>query len=238
MKSKSELHTRTRLLIAAERVFALYGVEGATSRMIVAEAKQRNQSALTYHFRTRHDLMEAICKFRMEPIDNDRMTRIVDYLSDLPRPADRLPSLIRIACVPSILPIMDARGKSYFRRFLAQAITNPSTQFSSLIGGKFDAGLRQTSMLICREVSHLPAVVASRRVKTMYQSISYLTAHLEARCAVGPWKARKAELDAEIELMVDGFSGFMLAPHRAVAPTSIKILERKELEMKSQAALL
>lgn len=150
MKDKSELHTRTRLLIAAERVFALYGVEGATSRMIVAEAKQRNQPALTYHVTTR----------------------------------------------------------------------------------------QKTSMLTCREVSHLPAVVAGRRVKTTYQSISYLTAHLEARCAVGPWKARKAELDGEIEPMVDEFSGFMLAPHRAVAPTSIEIPERKELEMKPHAALL
>lgn len=232
------MDTRTKLLIAAERLYALYGQEGATSRMIVAEAKQRNASALTYHFATRQELMEAICKFRMEPINNDRMRRILEYLSELPKPADRLRSLIRISCLPSVVPIIDARGKSYFRRFLAQAITNPSAKFSSIIEGKFDAGLRQASTLICREVSHLPTAVAVKRVTTMYRSISYLTAHLEARCAVGAWKDRKAELDVELELMIDGFTGFMQAPHKAVLPVKATVLERENSERELQSALL
>lgn len=232
------MDTRTKLLIAAERLYALYGPEGATSRMIVAEAKQRNASALTYHFATRLELMEAICKFRMEPINNDRTRRILEYLSDLPKPADRLRSLIQISCFPSVLPIVEAKGKSYFRRFLAQAITNPSAKFSSIIGGEFDAGLRQASTLICREVPHLPAAVAVKRVTTMYRSISYLTAHLEARCAVGAWKDRRAELDVELELMIDGFTGFMQAPHKMAAPVKTAILEREDSERELHSALL
>jgi AcrR family transcriptional regulator len=231
------MDTRTKLLIAAERLYALHGVEGATSRMIVAEAKQRNQSALTYHFANRRELMEAICKFRLEPIDADRTGRVLEYLSNLPKPPERLPALIRIACVPSILPIVAAKGKSYFRRFLAQAITNPSTKFSSITGGKFDAGLRQTSTLICREVSHLPSAIAAKRVTTMYQSISYLTAHLEARCGIGPWKDRKVELETEVEMMIDGFVGFMQARHTAVVPVSVTA-SREESEKELQTALL
>lgn len=232
------MDTRTKLLIAAERLYALYGPEGATSRMIVAEAKQRNASALTYHFATRQELMEAICKFRMEPINNDRMRRALEYLSELPKPADRLRSLIRIACLPSVVPIVEAKGKSYFRRFLAQAITNPSAKFSSIIGGKFDAGLHQTSTLIRREVTHLPTAVAVKRVTTMYRSISYLTAHLEARCAAGAWQDRKAELDIELELMIDGFTGFMQAPHNAVVPVKAAVLAREDSERDLQTALL
>jgi AcrR family transcriptional regulator len=232
------MDTRTKLLIAAERLYALYGQEGATSRMIVAEAKQRNASALTYHFATRSELMEAICKFRMEPINNDRIQQILEYLAKLPEPADRLRSLIRISYLPSVGPIIAAKGKSYFRRFLAQAITNPSAKFSSIIDGKFDAGLRQTSALICREVPHLPKAVAVKRVTTMYRSISYLTAHLEARCAVGAWKDRKAELDVELELMIDGFTGFMQAPHSAVLPAKAATLAHEDSERELQNALL
>jgi AcrR family transcriptional regulator len=232
------MDTRTKLLIAAERLYALYGQEGATSRKILVEAKQRNSSALTYHFATRHELMEAICRLRMEPINDDRMRRILEHLSEPPKPADRLRSLIRISCLPSVVPIIDAKGKSYFRRFLAQAITNPSAKFSSIIAGKFDAGLRQASTLICREVAHLPTAVAVKRVTTMYRSISYLTAHLEARCAVGAWKERKAELDVELELMIDGFAGFMQAPHSTVLPVKATGLKREDSERELQSALL
>lgn len=232
------MDTRTKLLIAAERLYALEGPAGATSRRIIAEAKHRNQSALSYHFATRQELMEAICQLRMESINRDRTQRIVEYLSDLPKPSDRVPTLIRIACLPSVLPIIEAKGKSFFRRFLAQAITNPSTKFSSLMGGKFDAGLRQTSILICREASHLPAAVARKRVRTMYQCISYLTAHLEVRCAIGPWRDRKTELDAEIELMIEGFTGFMQAPHKATASAKVVLQESEDPEAELQAALL
>lgn len=232
------IDTRTKLLIAAERLYALEGPAGATSRRIIAEAKHRNQSALSYHFATRQELMEAICQLRMEAINNDRTQRIMAYLSDLPKPSDRIPALIRIACVPSILPIIEGKGKSFFRRFIAQVITNPSTKFSSLMGGKFDAGLRQTSMLICREASHLPLAIAQKRVRTMYQCISYLTAHLEARCAIGPWKDRKAELDAEIELMIEGFTGFMLAPHHATASAKVVLRDDEDTDAALQAALL
>lgn len=232
------MDTRTKLLIAAERLYALYGQEGATSRMIIAEAKQRNASALTYHFSTRDELIEAICSYRMGPINDDRIQRIMEHLSDLPKSAERLRSLVRIACLPSVLPIIEARGKSFFRRFVAQAINNPSTKFGSIIHGKFDAGLQQTTMLICREVSQLPNEVALKRVKTMYHSISFLTAHLEARCAVGAWKERQPELDAELELMIDGFVGFMQAPHTASVPVRAGARDRREMESELQSALL
>ena len=102
---------------------------------------------------------------------------------------------------------------------------------------KFDAGLRQTSTLICREVSHLPSAIAAKRVTTMYQSISYLTAHLEARCGIGPWKDRKVELETEVEMMIDGFVGFMQARHTAVVPVSVTA-SREESEKELQTALL
>lgn len=210
----TENDTRTKLIIAAERLFAMYGPEGATSRMILSEAGQRNASALSYHFKDRSELIEAIVKFRIEAIDDERMQLLMIYLADLPKPEDRLPSLIRIAVIPSVAPIIAARGKSYFRRFMASAIATPSIKFSELFRGKYDTALRQTAVLICREVPHLPRFIANKRVTTVLQSISYLTAPLEARCAIGAWSDRKVELEAELELLIDGFAGFMQAPHK------------------------
>ena len=233
------MDTRTKLLISAERLYALYGQAGATSRMIVAEAKQRNASALTYHFATRKELFEAICKFRMEPIDRDRTNRIVQYLAEPPKPADRLRSLIGIAFLPSVLPITEARGKSYFRRFMAQAITNPSTKFSSLIAGKYDTGLRQASVLMCREITHLPEAIAANRITRQCIALSAILPLIWRRAVRrGPWMDRKADLDTEIELLIDGFVGFMQGSHNVVIPAQATILHREDAERALQNALL
>ncbi len=212
------LDTRMKLLLAAERLFALHGPDGASARMIVAEAGQKNASALNYYFETREALIEAICELRMSAINADRIEQVASYLSERPKPSERLRTLIEILCLPGLAPIYEAKGKSYFRRFLAQAINNPSTKFVSIVRGRYDSGLRQAVPLMREEAPHLPRAVADKRIATMIRATSYLSAHLEARCAEGPWAARKAELETEVQLMIDGFIGFMLAPNSVSLP--------------------
>lgn len=213
------MDTRMKLLLAAERLFALHGPDGASARMIVAEAGQKNASALNYYFETREALIEAICQLRMEAINNDRIEQVARYLAERPKPSERLRTLIEILCRPGLAPIYEAKGKSYFRRFLAQAINNPSTKFVSIVRGRYDSGLRQAVPLMREEASHLPRLVADKRIATMIRATSYLSAHLEARCADGLWPARKLELETEIQLMIDGFIGFLQAPNTVSLPT-------------------
>jgi AcrR family transcriptional regulator len=212
------MDTRMKLLLAAERLFALHGPDGTSARMIVAEAGQKNASALNYYFETREALIESICRLRMEPIDKDRLERVAQYLANRPKPADRLRTLIGIMSYPGQIPIIEAKGKSYFRRFLAQAINSPSTKFHAIVRGRFDTGLRQAVPLMREEVPHLPRQIADKRIATMIRASSYLSAHLEARCAEGPWPARKAELEMEARLMIDGFVGFLQGPNTVSMP--------------------
>jgi len=221
-----------KLLLAAERLFALHGPDGASARSIVAEAGQKNASALNYYFRTREALIEAICELRMTPINNERIERVASYLTDRPEPAARLRVLAGILCLPGLIPIVEARGKSYFRRFLAQAINNPSTRFVPIVRERFDSGLRQAVPLIREEIPHLPQIIANKRVATMLRATSYLSAHLEARCAEGPWSARQIEMEDEIELMIDGFVGFLTAPHVA----RVRTLSQQQADRPAQGS--
>jgi AcrR family transcriptional regulator len=212
------MDTRMKLLLAAERLFALHGPDGTSARTIVAEAGQKNASALNYYFETREALVEAICQLRMEPINNDRVERVAQYLANRPKPADRVRALIGIMCYPGQIPIIEAKGKSYFRRFLAQAINSPSTKFYTIVHGRFDTGLRQVVPLMREEVPHLPRAVADKRIATMIRASAYLSAHHEARCAEGPWTTRKEELAIETEMMIDGFVGFLQGPNTVLLP--------------------
>lgn len=220
------MDTRTKLLLAAERLFALHGPAGTSSRAIMTEAGQRNASAINYYFPIRDALIEAICELRMEPINRERIERVAQYLSDRPAPADRLRALIAILCEPALAPIIEAKGKSYFRRFLAQAINNPSSNFHAIVRNRYDTSIRQLVPLMRDEVLHLPRVVANKRISMMIRTSSYMSAHFEAQSEGRPWSARKDELNFELELLIDEYVGLMQGPHTATAPARSRALKR------------
>jgi AcrR family transcriptional regulator len=229
------METRTKLLLAAERLFALMGPEGATHRAILAEAGQKNASAINYYFPTRDTLIEAICQLRMEPIDRQRIERITQYLTDKPAPAVRLRALVAILCEPGLMPIVDAKGNSYFRRFLAQAINTPSSNFDAIVRDRFDVSIRQLAPLIRDELPELPRAIANRRIAMMVRSSGYMAAHLEAQSEGRPWTTRRDELSFELGLMIDALVGLLRASHTAPSAQSPTLKRYAELEPLDQA---
>ena len=71
---------RTAILITAERMFAIYGLHGASLRQISEEAGQKNTSAIQYHFGSRDKLIEAVFAMRMTRI-NPRRQAVLDDLT-------------------------------------------------------------------------------------------------------------------------------------------------------------
>src|SRR6266568_265895 len=73
--------TRELLMVTAERLFAVDGVEGVTLREIQAAAGQSNSSVITYHFGSQAGLVRALLKFRYRKI-NARRTELAQGASD------------------------------------------------------------------------------------------------------------------------------------------------------------
>ncbi|MCU1452890.1 MAG: regulatory protein TetR [Acidimicrobiales bacterium] len=61
-----------RLVLAAERLFARHGIDGVSLRQIAAEAGSSNNSAVHYHFGTKHGLIAAIFRHRLPQIISER----------------------------------------------------------------------------------------------------------------------------------------------------------------------
>lgn len=64
--------TKAAMILAAERLFALHGMEGASLRQIAMAAGQRNESAAHYHFGSREGLIRAILGHRISSINARR----------------------------------------------------------------------------------------------------------------------------------------------------------------------
>jgi AcrR family transcriptional regulator len=61
-----------RLVLAAERLFATHGIDGVSLRQIAVEAGSGNNSAVHYHFGSKHRLIAAIFRHRLPQIISER----------------------------------------------------------------------------------------------------------------------------------------------------------------------
>jgi len=72
---------KRRLILAAMRLFAEYGVDSVSLRMINREAGSKNNSALHYHFGSKLGLIEAVDQFIQQHFDEMREPAISDLES-------------------------------------------------------------------------------------------------------------------------------------------------------------
>jgi AcrR family transcriptional regulator len=69
---ESLVSPKVDLIVAAERLFGTFGVEGVSLRRVSEEAGNRNVAAAQYHFGTKDKLLEAILLYRRPTIEAHR----------------------------------------------------------------------------------------------------------------------------------------------------------------------
>jgi AcrR family transcriptional regulator len=77
----TEVDTKQRLLDAAERLFAQGGFHATSLRAITGEAGA-NLAAVSYHFRSKEGLMEAVIDRRLTPLNAQRDAALVAALAE------------------------------------------------------------------------------------------------------------------------------------------------------------
>lgn len=80
MKEKKEVSTKERLLLAATKMFALHGYEGATTREITAEA-QANLQSIPFYFESKEKLYQATL-LRISQLVTDEYEQLFKEIED------------------------------------------------------------------------------------------------------------------------------------------------------------
>jgi len=90
--------TRTRILEAAERLYAERGVDGVSLREITEAAGQRNNAAVHYHFGGRDELVQALFERRYTRLEARRAEMLAEL--DAAGRGDDVEALVRILVAP------------------------------------------------------------------------------------------------------------------------------------------
>jgi AcrR family transcriptional regulator len=209
--------TRTRLILAAEKLFGERGIHGVTLKEINIAAGQRNESALHYHFGSKPALVDAIMQYRVKAIDARRMEAL-DALQGEGREGELRPLLFA-----SFMPMAELLGSEdgvRFIRFLAQVLNDPDFDLPSIaLRSGFD-GIRKSTALIIAALGDLPPEIAIQRqrflVEMAVSSLAIWTRHHDAVAEV-------AARQLFIANLFDSIAGFLTAP---VSPETLESLKQ------------
>lgn len=206
---------RTAILLAAERLFAEYGLHGASLRQISEAAGQKNTSAIQYHFGTRDRLVEAVFALRMAVINPRRQVAL-----DRVREAGRLGELRALVSV-MVWPLAEElrprpEGNYYIQflnrssreKYLAVQLAPPElmTAWMAMVGHLLDA------------VRYLPDEIARTRILLAGEQCVTCLASFEAE-NLGQTK----ELAFKVEMLIDMIAAGIAAP---VSDPTLKAMEQ------------
>ncbi|MFC8097780.1 TetR family transcriptional regulator [Streptomyces sp. NPDC057363] len=173
--------TREALLAAAEKLFAEHGVHEVANRQISAEAGQGNNTAVSYHFGTKIDLVRAILRRHAEPIEAGRL-RMLEAVGDSTDLRDW------VTC--SVRPVTDhlesLGSPSWYARFIAQVTGDPALH--AVAAEEFKTAspsMRALQDGLNRCLPHLPAEVHAERAAMTRHLITQMTTERERALADG-----------------------------------------------------
>jgi AcrR family transcriptional regulator len=191
--------TRELLIVTAERLIALNGVEGVSLREIQAAAGQSNSSVITYHFGSQAGLVRAVLEFRYQKVNARRAELLREArdrgVSDDPREAVWI-------IVRPLVESIDAG--EMFVPFLARVSANPRTFTEYLPPQVADAAASVLREMVPGLMSAMPARARLGREVQLYNSVLSLLAELA--------RGHQRISEAQLSNYVDGWVGMLTAP--------------------------
>ncbi|WP_077033297.1 TetR/AcrR family transcriptional regulator [Pelomonas sp. KK5] len=207
-----------QLMEAAERLFAELGVEHAPLRQVVAEAGQRNVSALHYHFGSRPELVARMLERRLRLINAMREQYVDRLVADGEERHPR--ALARAIVEPLARAIRETSWGPRYAQILAQATLSPRALAEENIPDEVISALLRLRRMAVRALPGLSGRALDERLAWATESVVVALA-LMARDPVA--RLTPATLDN----LIDFTAGALVAPlSTAPAPASGPVSQR------------
>ena len=214
--AKSEQRdSRHTILVAAEKMFADYGLHGASLRQISEAAGQKNTSAIQYHFGSRDRLVEAVFALRMAVI-NPRRQAALDEVRKAGRIHD-VRALVEVMVWPMAEELRPRPEGNHYLQFLSRAARERLLAIELAPPELMPAWMEPITHL-SETMRYLPEAIAEARLLLASEQCVSALASFEAR-NIGA----SADFEFEVETLIDMIAAGISAP---VSPRALAALER------------
>jgi AcrR family transcriptional regulator len=194
--------TKERLVLTAERLFAVRGVDGVSLRQIGGESGMANNSAVQYHFGSKVGLIDAILFNRLNDL-TDRRAMLFARMRTV---------TLRSVVEAQLLPVMEMAEQRdcYYLMFLEQLERHGSIRYAI---DRLTADHKRSQRSYMQKVSTLLVHVPSRLRSTRINQASALCLHTCADRQRGRHFGLALEpFDLYVGQLLDGVVAFLSAP--------------------------
>jgi AcrR family transcriptional regulator len=172
--------TRTRILDAAEELFMQHGFEATSMRTLTGRAAV-NLAAVNYHFGSKHALVEAVFRRRLDPMNAARIAELDQLEKESPGRALTPEAIIRAFIGESLRMMEDTKaGGRNFIRLLGRTYTEPAKPVRQLIGQLYAPAMARYKAALERALPQMPHEELVWRMHFMFGTLSYTLAATDA----------------------------------------------------------
>ncbi|MBC8329240.1 MAG: TetR family transcriptional regulator [Planctomycetes bacterium] len=166
-----EATTKTKILGAAERLFAEKGVAASSLREIT-QAAEVNLAAVHYHFGSKDGLVRELVQLRFAPVNAARLRGLDELEETLGGDPIPLPDLLRVFLKPALLEFSDP--DSVFPRFIGRLHLEPHPDLMGWMQEVFQPVVDRFLGAMERSLPHVPKSVLLLRTSFMVGSMIHL----------------------------------------------------------------
>ena len=173
--------TKTRILVATEKLFIIHGFDATSLRAITTEAGV-NLAAVNYHFGSKEELFALVLTHRLDTLNLERV-HLLDALEAKGFDAvNTVEQLIATMFLPALRLARDGeRGGDDFLKFLGRAYADPSPYVRALLAERYAAQNARFVHAFAKALPDLAAQDLSMRLHFMLDAISSTLASEDAR---------------------------------------------------------
>lgn len=129
--------TKTRILDAAERLFAAQGFAATSLRMIIREAEV-NTAAVHYHFGSREGLIDAVLHRRAAPINEERLRALSQLETEYGAGKAPPRAVVEAFLGPAVRTHFDPTSRDFLSpRLMSRAITEANVEVHDIFKKSF-----------------------------------------------------------------------------------------------------
>ncbi len=177
--SLSAQETRTRILDAAQALFASHGFDATSMRMITADAGV-NLAAVNYHFGSKDALVQAVLRRHLQPLNSQRI-QALDEAEALADGAPVKPHVLVESFFRS--PLELAAGSDAgreFMRLIGRTFTEPSPTVRAFLVSEYAEVMSRYRDAFCRALPTVPVEDILWRLHFMLGAMSHAVAGIDA----------------------------------------------------------
>jgi len=217
--------TKEALVLTAERLFALHGLDGVSLRQICEAAGTRNNSAVQYHFGGKESLVQAILEYRIPAIAQRRRLLVAQVSPD------DLRSVIEAHLLPTVE--LAESPDSYYATFLEQLQEysldeHPFTRLPETLQTHHHDYIRSVQRLL----DEIPEPIRTTRIMQAAAISVHASAERERRRHHGTALPGFA---VHMNNLFDGLEGFLRAPVSTATLTALNTARAGSRTRSSQA---